>query len=222
MNLSPSQQPRLPIDRVVAIVDDDREVRQSTAHLLRHAGYAVREFPNGDAFLSSPARHEVSGVILDLRMPGKDGLQVLREMAGGAALPVVLCTGQATIPEAVMAMRTGAVDVIEKPFAAADLIRAIEGWPLRSERQAVTDARAGAVALVAGLPLRLRQVLEGIATGKLNKMIAHELGLSTRTIEAYRADLFDRLQVCGTAGAVRIAVAVGMLAADVPPDRTEI
>ena len=76
MNLSPSQQPRLPIDRVVAIVDDDREVRQSTAHLLRHAGYAVREFPNGDAFLSSPARHEVSGVILDLRMPGKDGLQV--------------------------------------------------------------------------------------------------------------------------------------------------
>lgn len=197
---------------IVVIVDDDEAVRTSTAQLLQRIGHTVQTYPSGDAFLAAELPSEIGCVLLDIRMPGTDGLGVMRELRQRqSALAVIVLTGHGDIAMAVEAMRLGATDFIEKPYLPESLLQSINNAFSKSSRSAesqlaVNEARDKVEALSA----RQRDVLKGIVKGKQSKIIAHELDLSTRTVEAYRAQLLAKLGVRGTADAVRIALAAGL------------
>lgn len=200
------------VQPVVAIVDDDEAVRRSTAALLERAGYRVREFESGDAFLAAQFPGDSDCILLDLRMPGTGGLDVLRILGTWETMPPVLVmTGHGAVREAVEAMKLGAADFLEKPYPAEALLTVI-GKALEAEPAAKAGAvDANAAAKVVLLSQRQTQVLGGMLKGKPNKVMAYELGLSIRTVEAYRAQLLDKLGVRSTAEAIRIAIAAGML-----------
>ena len=197
--------------KIIAIVDDDDMVRRSTAALLERAGYKVRTFESGDAFLAAQLPGEFDCVLLDMRMPGTDGLGVLQVLGAWEAMPQVLVlTAHGAVAEAVEAMKLGAADFLEKPYPAETLLGAI-GKALASGPSKAATADASAIAKVGLLSQRQKQVLRGILEGRPNKIIAYELGLSIRTVEAYRAQLLEKLGVRGTAEAIRLAIAAGML-----------
>lgn len=197
---------------VVAVVDDDDAVRLSTARLLERAGHRVQTYSSGDAFLEARLPDQLDCVLLDMRMPGRNGLDVLRALGDRDTAPSVLVlTGHGDVPLAVEAMKLGAVDFLEKPYPAGALIDAIQGaCELRARSRASESASREAVERVRTLSERQRQVLTGIVKGQPNKIIAYELDLSIRTVEAYRAQLLDKLGVRSTAEAVRIAIAAGL------------
>lgn len=209
---------------LVAIVDDDEAVRLSTANLLTRAGFDVKLFESGDSFLSIESSEPLSCILLDMQMPGRNGLAVLRALdARDESPPVIVITAHGDIAVAVDAMKLGAHDFMEKPYEAEALLARIAGVQKgRASANGAGAAKAAAAALVAGLSGRQRQVLQGIVRGLQNKVIAYELGLNMRTVEAYRSQLLQRLGCRGTADAVRIAIAAGLLDedADPPPNRS--
>jgi two-component system response regulator FixJ len=197
---------------VVVIVDDDEAVRSSTAQLLQRIGHAVQTFASGDSFLAAELPSDIGCVLLDIRMPGTDGLAVMRELRQReSALAVIILTGHGDIALAVEAMKLGATDFLEKPSHPDSLQQAINNAFSKSSRSAESQLAANeAREKVEALSARQRDVLKGIVKGKQSKIIAHELDLSTRTVEAYRAQLLAKLGVRGTADAVRIALAAGL------------
>jgi two-component system response regulator FixJ len=201
-------------DQLIAVIDDDEALRRSMDSLLTRAGFDVKTFESGDNFLACGSGHPFSCIILDMQMPGRDGLAVLRALGGRAeSPPVIVLTGHGDIAVAVRAMKLGADNFIEKPVAADALLAAIENAFSRARARARPGApgpSSEAAALVAALTDRQRQVLRGILRGKQNKIIAFELGLSIRTIEAYRSQLLSKLGVRGTADAVRLALMAGL------------
>lgn len=199
-------------DLVIAIVDDDEAVRLSTEQLLRRAGYGIRTFGSGDEFLAGRGADDAACILLDMRMPGSDGLAVLKALAEqDGAPPVIVITGHGDIALAVTAMKLGAQGFMEKPYAPADLMSAIEAALANlSTRQDMRALRRAAAARVAALSVRQVQVLRGILDGQPNKIIAYSLSLSIRTIESYRAQMLAKLGVRGTAEAVQIALAAGL------------
>jgi two-component system response regulator FixJ len=201
---------------VVLVVDDDQAVRDSTARLLNRAKYSTQTYDSGDSFLASTIPDNACCVLLDIRMPGTDGLGVLRILEErGEMPPVIVITGHGDIPLAVEAMRLGASDFIEKPYAPERLLQTIEkAMASRPGRRAVTAIDPAAQTVLERLSWRQRQVLAGILCGHPNKIIAYELGLSIRTIEAYRAQLLVRLQLRGTAEVVKFALAAGVDASE--------
>jgi two-component system, LuxR family, response regulator FixJ len=197
--------------QIIAIVDDDDAVRRSAAELLKGAGYEVGSYTGGAEFLASDLPGRLSCIMLDMRMPGMDGLAVMRALEErGDRLPILVVTGHGDVSTAVAAMRLGAADFLEKPYPEAVLLAAIAracAAPVMQDGQMVDPE---AQRKIAALSERQRQVLLGILKGRPNKVIAHELGLSIRTVEAYRAQLLARLGVRGTAEAVRLALAAGL------------
>jgi two-component system response regulator FixJ len=198
---------------LVAIVDDDEAVRLSTASLITRSGFDVKLFESGDSFLSNESSEPFCCILLDMQMPGRNGLAVLRALdARGESPPVIVITAHGDIAVAVEAMKLGALDFIEKPYEAEALLaRIADAQKGRTSANGAGAVRAKAAALVAGLSGRQRQVLQGIVRGLQNKIIAFELDLSIRTVEAYRAQLLERLGCRGTADAVRLAIAAGFL-----------
>jgi two-component system response regulator FixJ len=196
----------------IAVVDDDEVIRLSAASFLIDAGFDVSLFESGDSFLASHASNSFSCILLDVQMPGSDGLAVLRALRERRdPPPVLVMTAHGDTRVAVTAMKLGAEDFLEKPYAAGDLRDAIDRAVARgSTRGDVRNVRNKAVALVASLTPRQLQVLQGIVRGLQNKIIAHELGLSVRTVELYRCRLLERLGVRGTAEVVRLAIAAGL------------
>lgn len=205
--------PTAPTERAVVIVDDDSAVRSSTARLLEREGYAVHSFDNGEAFLAAGLPPNIVGIILDNHLPGISGLEVLRALElKQDGVPVVMLTGHGDIGLAVEAMKLGASDFIEKPYRPQQLIDVVGNLQRREERPRVSDAaRRDAQEKVDRLTVRQKDVLRGIALGESNKIIAHRLGLSVRTVEAYRGQLMDRLDVRNTAESVRIALLAGLV-----------
>jgi two-component system response regulator FixJ len=199
--------------KCIAVVDDDEAVRLSTGSLLERRGFEVRLFESGDAFLELGSYQGISCILLDLQMPGQDGLAILRALAErDDAPPVLVLTAHGGIPAAVQAIKLGADDFMEKPYEADALLTRVEEAVRRPPgTNGAARANPEAVALVAALSGRQRQVLQGIVRGLQNKIIAYELDLSIRTVEAYRAQLLERLGVRGTADAVRMAIAAGLL-----------
>jgi two-component system response regulator FixJ len=197
--------------RFVAIVEDDDAVRHSTAQFIESAGFRVQTFASGDEFLARLPEH-LDCVLLDMQMPGRSGLDVLKtlEMSDDAP-PVLVLTGHGGIALAVAAMRLGAADFLEKPLEPAALLAAIDyACALRTQPRGPQASRREAVARVESLSGRQRQVLIGIVNGQPNKIIAHEMGLSIRTVEAYRAQVLTKLGARSTAEAVRIALTAGL------------
>jgi two-component system response regulator FixJ len=199
-------------DGIIAVIDDDEAVRHSTAEVLQRSGFPVETFTSGDYFLSAAVIESMSCILLDLHMPGTDGLAVLAALHERSdPPPVIVLTGHGDLAAAIDAMKLGACDFIEKPYETEALLTsirtALEGN--RDVRDAAA-ARARAIAQVGRLTSRQRQVLLGILKGLQNKMIAYELGLSIRTVETYRAQLLEKLGVHGTAEAVRFALDAGL------------
>lgn len=196
----------------IAVVDDDDRVRRSTAYLVESYGYRALTFASGEEFLEAGPFDFLACVLLDIRMPGLSGLDVLRALAGRpAAPPVVVVTGHADTGLAVEAMKLRAVDLIEKPCRPQALLQSLaRASAIRAQANAADRIRRDAAALTGRLTKRQEQVLRGMALGDANKVIAWKLGLSVRTVEAYRAQLLQRLGARSTAEAVRIAVMAGL------------
>ena len=198
--------------RMIHIVDDEEAIRRSAGFMLKTSGYAVSTYASGDAFLQAAKDVEPGCVLLDVRMPGMDGLEVQKVMAErGIAMPVVVLTGHGDITVAVRAMKGGAVDFIEKPFEKAVLLTAITAAFERLDDVEARAARASDAAVaIAALTSREQDVLKGMAQGLPNKTIAFDLGISPRTVEVHRANLMGKLQVKSLSEALRIAFAAGL------------
>lgn len=193
----------------VHVIDDDEAVRRALTILLRSGGMTVEIHASAVDFLEmlpSLGEDSIACVITDVRMPGIDGLDLLHRLkALGFRRPVIVMTAHGDVSKAVLAMKTGAADFIEKPFRARELLALIETVSKPPQPPAATEEH-GAAARLASLSPREREVLDRLVVGKPNKQIARELGLSHRTVEAHRARLMERLGVGSLAEAVRIAV----------------
>ena len=192
---------------MVCVVEDDAMVRQSLAMLIGTLGVDVRSHADGRAFLDDPASREASCVVLDARMPGLGGLEVQARMTElGMTAPVIFITGHGDVPMAVEAMRGGAVDFLQKPFDNQVLLARVKqaiarGRDLRLE----AEQRSLAEARLAALSPREREVLALLVEGRMNKIIAAELGISAKTVEDHRASIMRKTQVRSVAELVRLA-----------------
>jgi two-component system response regulator FixJ len=198
--------------RRIFIVDDDDAVRTSLIHLLSiFPDSEVYGFSSGDAFLDAVGDLEAGCLLLDLQMPGMSGLQVLEAIRPIAChiVPIVL-TGQGDVSAAVQAMKLGAFDFIEKPCDPNRLIEVIDQvLTQQAESSRAITRRELAKTKINMLSVRERDVLMGLMAGKANKAIAHDLGLSPRTVEIYRAKLMEKLNARSLPEALSIAFASG-------------
>lgn len=198
--------------RLIHLVDDEEAIRKSAGFMLRTVGFEVRTYASGVEFLKLARTAETGCVLLDVRMPELDGLQVQSEMAQrGINMPVVVLTGHGDVTLAVQAMKAGAVDFIEKPFEKASLLEAIDRGLARIDRVDVrATEEAEAQVRIGVLTPREKEVLDGLARGYPNKTIAYDLGVSSRTVEVHRASLMSKLAVRSLSDALRIAFAAGL------------
>ena len=196
----------------VYIVDDDDAVRESLSFQLELMGFSMRTFASGVEFLRVAPTLAPGCVVLDVRMPEIDGPTVQARLAElQLPLPVVMITGHGDLPLAVRAMKAGAVDFIEKPFAEDTLVASIA---LAHERIVATtsanEERERAVARLDVLSPRERDVLVGLVAGRQNKVIAYDLGISQRTVEVHRAHIMDKTQARSLSELVRLTIAAGL------------
>jgi two-component system, LuxR family, response regulator FixJ len=195
--------------RLIHLVDDDAAVRRSVGFMLKTSGHQVHAYESGLELLKNASKLDDGCILLDIRMPGMDGLEVQHELREkGVGLPVIIMTGHGDVGLAVKAMKAGAVDFIEKPFEKATLISSIEeGFRRLSRREAMGDRKKDADVRLEALTPRERDVLNGLAEGLPNKTIAYDLGISPRTVEIHRANLMAKLEVRSLSEALRIAFA---------------
>ena len=197
-------------DALVNVVDDDAAVRDSIRLLLSSIGLTVRCYADAQSFLDSYDADELACIVLDIRMPGMSGLSLQEALnARGCTQPIIFITGHGDIPMAVQAMRNGAVDFIQKPFRDQDLIDCIH--EALSSARAVHTTREDLALLrrrVESLTARERDVFDRVAAGLANKQIAHELGVSQRTVEIHRAHVMEKLAAKNLAQLVRFHVQV--------------
>jgi two-component system response regulator FixJ len=194
---------------LVHLVDDDDAIRRSAGFMLKTSGFRVAAYDSGVELLKRAKALEPGCILLDIRMPGMDGLEVQQALRdAGVALPVIIMTGHGDVSLAVRAMKAGAVDFIEKPFEKAGLLSALEAGRARLDHAERTKDRAGEAAVrLQVLTPREREVLDGLAQGLPNKTIGYDLGISPRTVEIHRANLMTKLGVKSLSEALRIAFA---------------
>jgi two-component system response regulator FixJ len=199
-------------DRTIYLVDDEESIRRSAGFMLRTSGFQVKTYASGTEFLKEVRNLSPGCILLDVRMPGMDGLEVQKELLGrGIPFPVIVMTGHGDVSVAVQAMKAGAVDFIEKPVAKAVLLDAVRESFARIEQAHHAEERlAEAQIRLEALSGREREVLEGLAKGFPNKTIAYDLGISPRTVEIHRANLMTKLGVTSLSEALRVAFAAGM------------
>ncbi|MBB4641934.1 response regulator FixJ [Rhizorhapis suberifaciens] len=192
---------------LVHVVDDDEAIRRSISFLLRTSGYTVSLYASGRELLMNAARLERGCILLDVRMPEIDGMEVQQQLRqSGIMLPVIIMTGHGDVDMAVRAMKAGASDFIEKPFERAALLDALEAARQRLEVDKLSDRRCeDARNRLNILTPRERDVLKGMVDGLPNKTIAYDLGISPRTVEIHRANLMQKLEVQSLSEALRIA-----------------
>jgi len=196
------------VDRTVHVVDDDPAVRRSLERLLDAAGFHVVSYQSPAAFLNAASGLSAGCVLLDIRMPGVDGLEVQARLNRlRVNLPVIVMTGHGDVPSAVRAMKAGAVDFLEKPFDDETLLNAIGGAFAKASRLIGGDREAvRAAQRIATLSPREREVLDALLAGRQNKVIAFDLNISVRTVEVHRARMMERLGIKQFADAIRLAV----------------
>ncbi len=196
----------------VWIIDDDDAVRDSLGFLLTAEGMSVETFASAEDFLAGSRQAGHGCVVTDVRMPGMSGIDLLDRLARSSRsdIPVIVITGHGDIPLAVEAMKKGAADFIEKPCDDDRLIAAIRAALGRPHAAGEVDGqRAQALARLATLSARERQVLDGLVAGSANKAIAFDLGISPRTVEVYRANVMTKMQASSLSELVRLALLAG-------------
>jgi two-component system response regulator FixJ len=198
--------------QLVHVVDDEDSIRRSLDFLLRTAGYSVERWADGADFLKRADKMTPACVLLDIRMPGLDGLEVQERMAEqGFDFPVIVLTGHGDITLAVRAMQAGAADFMEKPFDREHLLRSIAAaFERLADRASLREQQDWAAVQIAKLTEREHEVLDGLACGYPNKTIAYDLGISSRTVEVYRANVMAKLEVKNFADALRVAFKAGL------------
>jgi two-component system response regulator FixJ len=198
----------------IFVVDDDPDVRESLVTLLKSSGFQVEPFESATKFLADGGAARRGCLIADIRMPDMDGLALQEELTRrGALLSVIIVTGHGDVPLAVRAMKAGAVDFLEKPFEEESLLvsvrRAADRISSAGTRIAAFDE---AQTRLSDLTKREREVLDLVVAGRANKVIAHELGISPRTVELHRARVMDKMNARTVADLVRVTLLVDQAA----------
>jgi two-component system response regulator FixJ len=193
---------------VVHVIDDDEAMRTSLAFLLDTSGMTARTYDSAVAFLDRFDGSQPGVIISDVRMPEMNGLELVRRLkARDVALPIIMITGHGDVPLAVEAMKAGVVDFLEKPFEEEALLSAIRTALADSSRADQDHAeRERLKAALDSLSPRENEVLNGVVEGKLNKVIAHELGISPRTVEVYRANVMSKTGARGLSELMRMVL----------------
>ena len=197
-----------PETRLVFIVDDDEAVRDSLELLLESAGHSVQVFEAAGDALEACRVRQPACIVTDIRMPEMDGLEFQEKLIeGGIKIPVIVMTGHADVPLAVRAMKAGAVDFIEKPFGDEVILASIEG-ALKRKPQLTDHALRERLE---SLTPREREVLELLVIGHPNKVIAHRLDISPRTVEIHRAHVMEKMRAKSLPELVRTAMQAGVM-----------
>lgn len=185
-----------PADPTIFVVDDDAVLRRALVRLLRAHAWRTAEYASAEDFLVQRDPNLPGCLVLDVRLPGLDGLALQRRLAqDGPALPIVFLTGQGDIPMSVQAVKAGAVDFLTKPVAAALLLAAVRAGVDQDARSRQALAETAALRQrFASLSEREREVLAALAKGRLNKQIAHELGIVEQTVKFHRTRIMERMQ----------------------------
>jgi len=201
-------------DRTVFIVDDDEAIRDSLSALLETREYSVHAYASGTAFLGAYDPSWRGSLLLDIRMPGMDGLEVQHELAArGNALAVIMMTAHGDVNLAVRAMKAGAIDFLEKPIESDALFAALHASAQAIQavmsRSSVADAARNEERF-ARLTGREKEVLEHLVAGLSNKVIAHKLHISPRTVELHRARVMHKMEAASLSHLVRMALSLGI------------
>jgi two-component system response regulator FixJ len=202
----------MPPERRVYIVDDDKAVRDSLSVLLESRAFVVRGFGSAPEFLAAAPSLPVGCLIVDIRMPEMDGLELQQHLIDRSlGFPLIVITGHGDVTLAVRAMKAGAVDFIEKPFTSEAILDSLE---VALSRLTTLDegepAKVAALAKLALLSPRELQVLEGLLAGLPNKSIAFDLEISPRTVEIHRARVMDKMGARNLSELIRLALAGGV------------
>jgi len=190
----------------VFIVDDEAPVRKALSRLLRAAGFVVAAFASPGEFLAQHDLHKPGCLVLDLMMPGIDGIELQRALARkGSVLPIIFITGHGDIPKSVQAMKSGALDFLTKPVNDENLLASIRAAIKRDSIARREQAELFEIrARLASLTPREQEVLDHVVTGKLNKQIADDLGVVEKTIKVHRAHVMEKMKVQSVAELVRL------------------
>jgi len=194
----------------VSIVDDDPEFRDSVARLLRSVGLHTQQFSSVSDFLSADPSDGPTCLVLDIRMPGGSGLELQRDLAAANRhLPIIFITAHGDIPMTVRAMKGGAIEFLTKPFRDQDLLDAVEAGLARDRAQRESDRALSALReRFEALSSREREVMVQVTAGRLNKQIAHDIGISESTVKVHRTNLMRKMQAGSLAELVRLVALV--------------
>jgi FixJ family two-component response regulator len=199
----------------IVVIDDDASMRRALDNLFKSVGFAVELFASPQEFLQSNRSDRPGCIVLDIRFPGRSGLDMQRDLAAAdARLPIIFITGYGDVSMSVRAMKAGAVEFLTKPFRDQDLLDAVgaaleEDRTRRAGEQRLAELRARSDTLTA----RERQVMSLVVAGRLNKQIAGELGVSEMTVKMHRRQVMRKMQASGVAQLVRLADQLGATAA---------
>lgn len=196
-------------ESVVHVIDDDEAMRDSLAFLLDTAGLQARTYESAPQFLAALETAPAGVIVTDIRMPEMTGLELVRRLKSReCTYPVIMITGHGDVPLAVEAMKAGVVDFLEKPFEEDTLLAAIRAAQAPPASVSEDPERERIRAVLNSLSPREHEVLDGVVEGKLNKIIAHELGISPRTVEVYRANVMSKTGARGLSELIRMVLLV--------------
>ncbi len=197
-------------DNKVFIVDDDEAVRQSTAWLIESIGLTVNTYSSADEFLQNYSDNDTGCIVMDVRMPGMSGLDAQEEMNKlNIKVPLIFITGHGDVPMAVKALKRGAFDFIEKPFNDQHLLDAVQrALKQNTESNQLRSANESIKQRISSLTPRENEVMQRVTQGKPNKVIAHELNVSIKTVEVHRARMMEKMQAGSVAELVKITLKV--------------
>jgi len=198
--------------RFVCVVDDDRAVRDSMLMMLKTAGYPVKAFASAEEFLNEYLAEETACLILDIRMPGKSGLELQDHLnAVDSSVPIIFVSGHGDVPVSVRAIKGGALDFLEKPFSREMLLRRVrEALEISDRRRANDSERRKLLRRFGKLTPREREVLVHVVSGRQNKEIAKLLEISYRTVELHRTRMMEKMSARSLPELVAMAVRCGV------------